>query len=113
VRGRFTRILCSAVLAFEAVLMLLAIPVMATIPVLTTTFAIGWGAGLAGAFLVTAGLLGRSWGYVAGHALQVAFMALGLFAAGPAVLAVGVMFAGLWVAAYVIGMKIDRDRAIR
>ena len=35
-----------------------------------------------------------------------------LFAAGPAVTAVGVMFAGLWVAAYLIGMKIDRERAI-
>jgi hypothetical protein len=105
--------MCSAVLAFEAILMLLAIPVMATIPVLSTTFAVGWGAGLAAAYLVAIGLLGRSWGYVIGHALQVAFIALGLFAAGPAVLTVGVIFAGLWVAAYVIGMKIDRDRAIR
>jgi len=113
VSGRYTRILCSAVLTFEAVLMLLAIPVMATIPVLTTTFAVGWGAGLAGAFLVAVGLLGRSWGYLVGHALQAAFIALGLFAAGPAVLAVGLLFAALWIAAYVIGLKIDRERAIR
>jgi hypothetical protein len=26
---------------------------------------------------------------------------------------VGVMFAALWVVAYVVGLKIDRDRAIR
>ena len=113
VRGRATRGLCSAVLAFEAILMLLAIPVMMTVPVLSTTFAVGWGIGLAVAYFMAIGLLGRSWGYVAGHVLQVAFIALGLFAAGPAVTAVGVIFAGLWVAAYVIGMKIDSDRAIR
>jgi hypothetical protein len=105
--------MCSAVLAFEAILMLLAIPVMMTVPVLSTTFAVGWGASLAAAYLVVIGLLGRSWGYVAGHVLQVAFIALGLFAAGPAVTGVGVVFAGLWVTGYLIGMKIDRERAIR
>jgi hypothetical protein len=105
--------MCSAVLAFEAILMLLAIPVMMTVPVLSTTFAVGWGASLAVAFFVAIGLLGRSWGYAIGHALQVAFIALGLFAAGPAVTTVGVIFAGLWIAAFVIGMKIDGERAIR
>jgi hypothetical protein len=43
----------------------------------------------------------------------VAFVALGFFAAGPAVLTVGVLFAGLWIAGYVIGLRIDRERAIR
>jgi hypothetical protein len=105
--------MCSAVLAFEAILMLLAIPVMMTVPVLSTTFAVGWGSSLAVAYFVAIGLLGRPSGYAAGHALQAAFIALGLFAAGPAVTAVGVIFAGLWIAAFVIGMKIDRERAIR
>lgn len=105
--------LCSAILAFEAILMLLAIPVMMTVPVLSTTFAVGWGAGLAAAYFVTIGLLGGSFGYVVGHALQVAFIALGLVAAGPAVVAVGVLFAGLWIAAYVIGLRVDGERAIR
>jgi len=100
--------MCSAVLSFEAILMLLAIPVMMTIPVLSTAFAVGWGVGLAVAYVVAIGLLGRPWGYAFGHALQVAFLALGWLAAGPAVLAVGVVFAGLWIAAYVIGLKIDR-----
>jgi len=113
VRGRFTRILCSAVLAFEAILMLLAIPVMLTVPVLSPAFAFGWGGGLALGYFVAIGLLGRSWGYLVGHALQVAFVALGFFAAGPAVLTVGVLFAGLWIAGYVIGLRIDRERAIR
>jgi hypothetical protein len=113
VPGRSTRGMCSAVLTFEAILMLLAIPVMATVPVLTTTFAVGWGAGLAAAYLVAVGLLGRSWGYAVGHALQMAFIALGFFAAGPAVLTIGFLFAGLWIAAYVIGMRIDATRAIR
>jgi hypothetical protein len=113
VHGRATRGLCSAILAFEAILMLLAIPVMLTVPVLSTTFAVGWGAGLAAAYFVAIGLLGRSWGYIVGHALQVAFIALGLVAAGRAVVGVGVLFAGLWIAAYVVGLRIDRDRAIR
>jgi hypothetical protein len=113
VRGRYTRMLCSAILSFEAILMLLAIPVMLTVPVLSTGFAVGWGAGLAASYFAAIGLLGRSLGYIVGHALQVAFIALGLFAAGPAVLTVGLLFAGLWIAAYVIGLKIDRERAIR
>jgi hypothetical protein len=105
--------LCSAILAFEAILMLLAIPVMLTVPVLSAAFAVGWGGGLAGAFSVAIGLLGRSWGYAVGHVLQMAFIALGFFAAGPAVLTVGILFAGLWIAAYVIGVRVDHDRAIR
>ena len=113
VHGRSTRGLCSAVLAFEAILMLLAIPVMMTVPVLSTTFAVGWGAGLAAAYFVAIGLLGRAWGYLVGHALQMAFIALGLVAAGPAVVGVGVLFAGVWIAAYAVGLRIDRDRAIR
>ena len=113
VPGRMSRVMCSAVLSFEAILMLLAIPVMMTIPVLSTSFAVGWGVGLAAAYIVTIGLLGRLWGFLVGHVLQVAFIGLGIVAAGPAVLAVGVLFAALWIAAYVIGLKIDRERAIR
>jgi hypothetical protein len=105
--------MCSAVLAFEAILMLLAIPVMLTVPVLSTTFAVGWGGGLAAAYFATIGLLGRSWGYVIGHVLQAAFIVLGLLAAGPAVVAVGVLFAGLWIAAYAVGLRVDRERTIR
>jgi hypothetical protein len=105
--------MCSAVLAFEAILMLLSIPVMLTIPIIPTSFAVSWGIGLATAYVVTIGLLGRSWGYLVGHLLQVAFIMLGVMAAGPAVLAVGVLFAGLWIAAYVVGLRIDHDRAIR
>ena len=112
VPGRATRGMCSAVLTFEAILVLLAIPVMLTVPVLSRTFAVGWGVGLAVAYFATVGLLGRSWGYVVGHALQIAFIALGVVAAGPAVVAIGVLFAGLWLAGYVIGLKIDHDRAI-
>ena len=106
--------MCSAVLAFEAILALLAIPVMLTVPVLSTTFAVGWGVGLAVACVVVIGTLGRSWGYAVGHALQVAFVVLGIVAAGPAVLSIGLLFAALWLAAYVLGARIERDRrAIR
>lgn len=75
----------------------------------------GWaeaiGGGLAAACVVAAGSLGRSWGYALGHAVQAAIVVVGVvwWPMAPIML----MFAGLWIAAYAIGMRIDRERAIR
>lgn len=97
--GRMTRGMCSAILTFEAIVMLMGM------------FVIGWRAGaVAAACVVAAGLLGRSWGYGVGHLVQVAIVAVG--APSLSMVFVGLVFAALWVAAYVIGMKIDHDRAI-
>jgi hypothetical protein len=106
-----TRIMCSAVLGFEAVLMLLAILVLNGFSTLAAPLA-GWvGGGMAVACVVAAGSLGRPWGYGLGHAVQVGIVGLGLLALPIAF--VGLMFAALWVVAYVVGVRIDRERAIR
>ena len=106
-----TRVLCSAVLSFEAVLMLLSILVLNGFSSLSVPWAAATGGGMAAACLIAAGMLGRPGGYGLGHVLQVAIIALGLLALP--ILFLGLVFAALWLAAYVIGLKIDRERAIR
>lgn len=97
--GRMTRGLCSAILAFETIVMLMGMLVA------------GWSAAaVAGACVVAAGLLGRPWGYAFGHLVQVAMIALG--AVSLSMLFIGLVFAALWISAYVIGMKIDLSRTI-
>jgi hypothetical protein len=106
-----TRILCSAILSFEAVLMLLSILVLNGFSSLSVPWAAATGGGMAVACVIAASLLGRPWGYGLGHTLQVAIVGLG-FLALP-ILFVGLVFAALWLAAYVVGVRIDSDRAIR
>jgi hypothetical protein len=103
--------MCSAVLSFEAVMMLLSILVLNGFSTLSVPVAASLGGGMAAACVVAIGGLGRTWGYGFGHVLQAAMVAMGALALP--ILFIGLLFAGLWVAAYVIGMKIDRDRAIR
>lgn len=109
--GRMTRVLCSAVLSFEAVLMLLSILVLNGFSALSAPGAAVAGGGMAAACVVAAGMLGRPGGYGLGHALQVAIIGLG-FLALP-ILFLGLLFAALWVTACVMGVRIDSDRAIR
>lgn len=106
-----TRVLCSTVLSFEALLMLLSILVLNGFSSLSAPVAATIGCGMAAACVVAAATLGRSWGYGLGHVLQFAIIAVGLLALP--ILFIGVLFAVLWIVAYVIGMRIDRDRAIR
>ncbi len=105
-----TRGLCSAVLAFEAVMMLLSILVLNGFSELSGAGAATVGGGMAAACIVAIGGLGRPSGYALGHLLQVAMIAMGALALP--ILFIGLLFAGLWVAAYLIGVRIDRDRAI-
>jgi len=109
--GRMTRVLCSAVLSFEAVLMLLSILVLNGFSALSVPWAAVTGGGMAAACVIAAGMLGRPGGYGLGHVLQVAIIAIG-FLALP-ILFLGLVFAALWVTAYVMGVRIDHERAIR
>jgi hypothetical protein len=103
--------MCSAVLTFEAILVGLSIPLMITMSEVPAARA-GWlGGSLAAACLLTVGLLRRSWGYAVGHVLQVAILALGFVV--PAMFFVGALFAALWLAAYVLGARIEADRRRR
>lgn len=106
-----TRVLCSAVLSFEAVLMLLSILVLNGFSALSEPWAAATGGGMAAACVVAAGMLGRPGGYGLGHVLQVAIIAIG-FLALP-ILFMGLVFAALWVTAYMMGIRIDHERAIR
>lgn len=103
--------MCSAMLFLEAIVIGLATPVMVSVEDVDTGLALSLGLGLAGVSLLTTGLLGREWGYYVGHAVQVAAIALGLLV--PIMFLVGVMFAALWITAYLLGRRIEADKAAR
>jgi len=103
--------ICAAMLVFEAVVIALATPVMIAVEDVQTDVALSVGLGLAFLALLTAGMLRRPWAYVLGHAIQVAIIAMGVLV--PAMFLVGVMFAALWVTAYLLGRKIEADKAVR
>ena len=103
--------ICAAMLVFEAVVIALATPVMIAVEDVQTDVALSVGLGLAFLALLTAGLLRRPWAYVLGHAIQVAIIAMGVLV--PVMFLVGVMFAALWVTAYLLGRKIEADKAVR
>lgn len=105
------RMFCASVLFFEAIVVGLAIPVALSLtdadPVL-----VAWGFGLlAVACLVCAGLLGRPWGVSVGWVLQVCVLLTGLVV--PAMLVLGLVFGGLWVAALRYGRRVDAIKASR
>lgn len=105
------RAMCAAMLCLEAVVLGLATPVMVAVEDVDKGLALGVGLGLAVAAVLTAGLLGRPWGYQVGHALQVCAIALGLLV--PVMFFVGAMFAGLWATAFLLGRRIEADKAAR
>jgi hypothetical protein len=101
--------MCAAVLSLEAIALGLTTPVLITIADVSTPTALGVGLGLAILCLLTAGLLRHEWAYVLGWLIQVAALALG-FVIGIMFL-LGAVFAGLWATAYLLGRKIERERA--
>ena len=103
------RALCAAMLTLEAVVLALSVPVMISVEDVDTGLAVGLGIGLAVLCVLTAGLLRRPWAYLVGHALQVGAICLGFVV--PVMFLVGAMFAGLWALAYLVGRRIEADRA--
>lgn len=103
------RAMCAAVLSLEAIAIALSAPVMITISDVDKTTALSLGLGLAAICVIVSGMLRREWGYLLGHLIQVAAIALGLFAA--MMFFVGALFAALWATAYGLGRKIERERA--
>jgi len=101
--------MAATVLVFEAMVVFFASLVAKDLSGLSTAQAVGGGAALAVVLLLSSGLLGRAGGYWFGSLLQVAVVATGLFV--PTMIGVGLLFAGLWVAAVVIGTRIERERA--
>ncbi len=102
------RTLCAVVLVFEVVVLGLALPVAIQLgDHAPTTAGAVWG-GLAIAALVLAGLQRFRWAYYAGWVLQLLVVASGFLV--PGLLVLGVIFAGLWVAATVVGGRTDALR---
>jgi hypothetical protein len=56
--------------------------------------------------VLSAGLLGRRWGYLVGSAVQLLVIAAGFVV--PAMFFMGVVFAGLWFLALHLGRKVER-----
>lgn len=103
------RAMCAAMLTLEAVVLALSVPVMISVEDVDTGLAVGLGIGLAVLCVLTAGLLSRPWAYLLGHAVQAGVICLGFVV--PAMFLVGAMFAALWALAYLVGRRIEADRA--
>ncbi len=103
------RRLCATILLLEMIVLGLTTPVLVSVNHVGTGPALGIGLGLAGACLVVSGLLRFRWAYVLGWAIQVAALALGI-EVGVMVL-LGIVFLALWATAYLLGARIERERA--
>ena len=101
--------MCAAVLSIEAITLGLTTPVLITIADVETGVALAVGLGLAVACLLLAGMLRAEWAYTLGWTIQVAAIGLGFVI--PLMFVLGAIFALLWAAAYLLGRKIERERA--
>lgn len=101
--------MCAAVLSLEAITLGLSTPVMIAVSDVDPAVALPVGIGLAVAALVVAGTLRAEWGYALGWALQAFAVALGVLVT--TMFFLGGIFALLWATAYLLGRKIERERA--
>ena len=103
--------MCAAILSLEGVALGLTTPVLISVVGTDTSTALWVGLGLAVACFVLAGLLRGEWAYALGWVLQA--VAIGLGFVIPQMFGLGALFALLWGAAYFLGRKIERERALR
>lgn len=102
--------MCASVLGLEAVVLGLTSIVLISIENTSTGAGLGIGLGLAAAAIMTAGALRLEPAYYAGFAIQAAALAVGVVV--PVMIVLGLVFGGLWTAAYVLGRKIEREQAL-
>ncbi|MBN8882843.1 uncharacterized protein DUF4233 [Salana multivorans] len=109
------RMFCATVLACQAFVVFFA--TLAAYGMRTASGPVLLAVGIGGALVcfLAAGMLRGVAGYVAGSAIQVAFLLAGALVADLRVhlLAVAVTFALLWVVSLVVGRRIDVERAER
>ncbi len=103
--------MCAGMLGLQAVVLFLTGVVLIGLSSLGATAALSIGGGLAVACFVAIGLLRRRAGYWLGWTIQVVSLALGFVV--PMMFFLGVIFGALWAGAYVLGARIDRERAER
>jgi hypothetical protein len=99
------RVLGSAVLAMEFFIMGFAMLVAEQ----HETSTIVAGASIAILFLLTPGLLKKRAGWILGSILQ--FLMIGYSVVVPALAPIALLFAGLWIAAIIVGRKGEAARA--
>jgi hypothetical protein len=103
------RTLAASVLAFEAVVVALAIPVAITTQDVAGPVAGVAGGGLAVACLLVAALLRYRWAYAVGWVVQALAVACGLVV--PAMFFLGGVFAVLWAVALRLGSRLGEASA--
>jgi hypothetical protein len=103
------RRLCAAILSLEAIAFGLSTPVLISIEGTSTTAGVVVGVGLLVGCILVAGMLRFPWAYALGWALQVAAILVGF--AVTTMFFLGAVFLALWATAYVLGGRIDTDRA--
>jgi hypothetical protein len=100
----------SAVLIFEVITFILAIPVMimisGTSPIVA---AVAGGAACLLALAAAAMIRRPTIGYPLGWATQVAALALGFLTVG--MLLMGIVFGSLWIVCFVLGRRLEAQRA--
>ncbi|WP_239459957.1 DUF4233 domain-containing protein [Nocardioides daejeonensis] len=101
--------MCAAVLALESIALGLSSPVMIFLGDVAVAPALVLGLGLAVGCFVVAGMLRAEWAYHVGSALQVGAVCLGFLV--PIMFFIGGLFALLWATAYLLGRKIETERA--
>ena len=109
--GRTQRAMCAGMLGLQAIVFLLTTPVLLTLTSVDTGVGLGIGIGLTLACVLVAGLVRRPGGVQLGFVLQGAAIALGLLI--PMMVVLGIVFLGLYATAYVVGVRIDREKAAR
>jgi len=103
------RRLCAAILSLEAIVLGLSTLVLLPLTKVSTGTALATGLGLCLGCVVLAGLSRFRWALMLGWLVQVAAIGLGFLIGAMFVL--GVVFLALWATAYVLGARIERDRA--
>jgi hypothetical protein len=101
--------MCAAVLSLEGITLGLTTPVLITIANVDVGVALVVGLGLAVLCFLVAGMLRSEWAYALGWLIQVAALALGFWIG--LMFFLGGIFAALWATAYLLGRKIERERA--
>ncbi len=107
-KGRAMRSLASIVLGFEALLLALVTPVMISVADVRPGVAVPVCIGLAVLAIIAAGLLRFQLGYILGSVVQVGAVGLGFVV--PVMFVLGLAFAGFWVAAIVLGRRIEEAK---
>ena len=110
-RGSTRRSMCAAILALEAVVLFLTGVVTIGMTDIGAGASLGLGLGLAVLCVLAAGLLRSPVGYALGWLVQLVSVAL--VCVVPVLFFVGLVFAVLWGTAYVLGARIDREKAER